>query len=221
MRRVLRLRPGDLVTLLDGQGSAYEALLVALDEHGAKFRIVRQWEATGEPFVHITLYQAVLKGERFAWALQKGTEIGVSRFTPVVCERNVVDDMQAVDGKRERWERIIQEAAEQSGRAKLPELTRAHLFADAIQAPAGAVLRLIAWEDEHSVRLGEALRACNLTGRTGIQVFVGPEGGLTAAEIDFARRRGVQPVSLGPRTLRAETAGLVAASAILFHAGDF
>lgn len=224
VRRVLRLRLGERVVLLDGQGRAGEAMLIALDDASAKFQLVSVENIDAEPAVHITLYQAALKGERFGWALQKGTEIGVSRFVPIVCERNVVDDLDAVEDKRDRWQRIIQEAAEQSGRTRLPELMPAQLFGQAVQEGALAdesPLRLIPWEAEHGVRLADVLKACNLGPGFRIQVFVGPEGGLTEQEIALARRYGIRPVSLGVRILRAETAGLVAAAAILYEAGEF
>jgi 16S rRNA (uracil1498-N3)-methyltransferase len=225
VRRVLRLRLGETVTLLDGEGVAGEAMLVALDERSARFKMTRRWQAPREPAVHITLYQAVLKGERFGWALQKGVEVGISRFVPLVCERNVVDDLDAVEDKRDRWQRIIQEAAEQSGRTHLPELLPAQFFSRAVQAGDDAAdapdLRLIPWEGEQELRLSTALRACNLAGEARIQLFIGPEGGFAEAEIAQARRYGIQPVSLGPRILRAETAGIVAAAAILYQAGEF
>jgi 16S rRNA (uracil1498-N3)-methyltransferase len=223
VRRVLRLRLGERVTLLDGQGRAGEAMLIALDDSTAKFQLVSAENVDTEPGVHITLYQAALKGERFGWALQKGTEIGVSRFVPLVCERNVVDDLDAVDDKRERWLRIIQEAAEQSGRTRLPELMAAQLFGQGVQEGPSAdepLLRLIPWEAEQGVHLRDILKGCNLGPGWRIQVFVGPEGGLTEQEIALARRYGIKPVSLGARVLRAETAGLVAAAAILYEAGD-
>lgn len=226
VRRVLRLRLGDRVTLLDGQGWACEAMLVALGEADAKFQIVRRWEVGGEPAAHITLHQAVLKGDRFGWALQKGTEVGVSAFVPIVCERNVVDDLDAVEDKRERWERIIQEAAEQSGRARLPRLLPAQLLTQAVHSSAKAAaagpssLRIIPWEGEQSRRLRDALAGCNLGQGARIELFVGPEGGFTDEEIDLAQRYGIQPVTLGPRILRAETAGVVAAALILYEARD-
>jgi 16S rRNA (uracil1498-N3)-methyltransferase len=223
VRRVLRLRLGERVILLDGQGHAGEALLIALDDATAKFQLVGVADVAAEPAVHITLYQAALKGERFGWALQKGTEVGVSRFVPLVCERNVVDDLDAVEDKRERWQRIIQEAAEQSGRTRLPELMPAQLFGQAVQDPpsaGAAAVRLIPWESERDVRLADVLRTCNLGPGARIQIFVGPEGGLTEQEIALARRYGIRPVSLGARILRAETAGLVAATAILYEAGE-
>ncbi len=226
VRRVLRLRLGETVTLLDGQGGVGEAMLVALDERSARFKVTRRWQTPREPAVHITLYQAALKGERFGWALQKGVEVGVSRFAPLVCERNIVDDLDAVEDKRDRWQRIIQEAAEQSGRTHLPELLPAQFFSSAVQmgaaaAEGAAALRLIPWEGERETRLSTLLAACNLAGGPRIELFVGPEGGFTEAEIALARRYEIRPVSLGPRILRAETAGVVAAAAILYQAGEF
>lgn len=233
IRRVLRLRLGESVTLLDGLGHAFEATLIALGEADAKFQVTRRWIVEGEPRTHITLYQAVLKGDHFAWALQKGVEVGVSRFVPIVCERNVIDDLNAVEAKRERWERIIQEAAEQSGRGRRPELAPAQLFQQAVAPPhpppaaaggaAGgrlSLLRLIPWEGERAVRLHNVLAGCNLAAGARIEIVVGPEGGFTEEEIALARRYGVQPVTLGPRILRAETAGVMAAAIILYEAGE-
>jgi 16S rRNA (uracil1498-N3)-methyltransferase len=228
VQRVLRMRPGEHVTLLDNRGAACEAVLLSYGKDEAHFQTLRRWQATGEPSIHITLYQAVLKGEHFIYALQKATEVGVSAFVPMICERNVVDDLDAIEGKRPRWQRILQEAAEQSGRGRIPTLAAPQLFADALSdRPAGsrvpadaALLRLIPWEEEHGVTLRDALVACNLRIVTRIQVYIGPEGGFSTAEIELARLHGVRPVSLGARILRAETAGVVAAAAILYEAGE-
>ncbi len=233
VRRVLRLRLGDRVTLLDGQGWCYEAVLIALSETDARFQLLQRRPAEGEPAVHITLYQAVLKGERFDWALQKGTEVGISAFVPLVCERNVVDDLDAIESKRERWQRIIREAAEQSGRGRLPILSPAMLFSRAVATSAAALsaqmarlsrepqpVRLIAWEQEQGARLRDVLQSCNLAPGARIEVLVGPEGGFTAQEIALARQHNVRPITLGPRILRAETAGVVAAALILYEAGE-
>jgi 16S rRNA (uracil1498-N3)-methyltransferase len=225
IRRVLRMRLGERAVLLDNSGWAYDAILVACDENCAKFQTVRRFVATGEPRIHITLYQAVLKGDRFEWALQKGTEVGISRFIPVICERNVVDDMDAIDQKHDRWERIIREAAEQSGRARLPELAPAQFLSRAVQevpsqAAAGGTLRLIPWEEEQTTHLRDAIAGCNLAGLARIQLYVGPEGGFSAGEVGLAQMYGVQPVTLGTRILRAETAGIVTAAAIMCAAGE-
>lgn len=222
MRRVLRLAPGARVTLLDGEGWAYEAEVVAVTGKDVRLIVAARTEAAGEPRVSVTLHQAVLKGERFEWALQKGTEIGVSAFAPLVTERTIIDDLQAVEGKRVRWQRIIREAAEQCGRGRAPLLLPGQLLRSAVKGPPqGEVLRLIPWEGERALTLSEALRGCNFSTDTRIELFIGPEGGFTEAEIDWAQRHGVKPVTLGPRVLRAETAGLVATAALLYHAGEF
>jgi 16S rRNA (uracil1498-N3)-methyltransferase len=225
IRRVLRMRPGERVTLLDNRGWAYEASLLSYGESDARFDIVRRWAAQGEPHTHITLCQAVLKGEKFGWVLQKGTEVGVSRFVPVICERNVADDPGAAEQKRERWERIIREAAEQSGRGRLPVLASAQGFEAAVVAGLAvaadpALLRLILWEGECRTTLRQALAGCNFAGGARIELLIGPEGGFSSAEVELAERLGTRRVSLGPRILRAETAGVVAAAAILYEAGE-
>ena len=221
MRRVLRLAPGDRVQLLDGEGVAHEAEVTAVTGKDVRLAVLSRSLATGEPRTHITLYQAVLKGERFAWALQKGTEVGVAAFVPLITERSIIDDLQAVDAKRGRWQRIIQEAAEQCGRGRVPPLLPGQLLRQALKRPGWpGALRMIPWEGEHGASLASVLAKCNLNGDTRIEVFVGPEGGFTDAEIDWARRHDVQPVTLGPRILRAETAGLAAAVAILYQAGE-
>ena len=221
MRRVLRLAPGARVTLLDGEGWAHEAEVIAITGRDARLKVISRVEAAGEPRAQIILHQAVLKGERFEWALQKGTEVGVSAFAPLVTERTIIDDLQAVEGKRGRWQRIIREAAEQCGRGRVPLLLPGQLLRNAVKGPGlGHPLRLIPWEGERSLTLGEALRACNFSAAPRIELFVGPEGGFTDTEIDWAQRHGVRPVTLGPRVLRAETAGLVATTVILYHAGE-
>jgi 16S rRNA (uracil1498-N3)-methyltransferase len=225
IRRVLRLRPGERVTLLDDCGWAYEASLLSYGESDARFEIIGRWAAQGEPLTRITLCQALLKGDRFGWVLQKGTEVGISRFVPVICERNVADDRGAAERKRERWERIIRESAEQSGRGRLPALAPTQSFAAVVQAEAPGPtafppLRLILWEEEHRTTLRQALAGCNFTEGASIEILVGPEGGFEAGEVESAERRGARRVSLGPRILRAETAGVVAAAAILYEAGE-
>jgi len=225
IRRVLRLRLGDRITLLDNRGWAHEGILIASADDEARFQVVRRWEAGGEPRVRVVLYQAVIKGERFEWLLQKGTELGVSRFVPTICERNVIADLDAIEDKRPRWERIIQEAAEQSGRSRKPELAAAQLFQSAVQpiqrtAEADKTLRLIAWEGERVATVRGMLSNRNLSPGARIDIFVGPEGGFTPPEVQSAQQYGLHPVTLGPRTLRAETAGIVASTIVLYEVGD-
>ncbi len=122
MAHVLRLQVGDRVTLLDNNGWEYTVALTSLSRQRVVGHIEEQCQARGEPRLDIRLYVALLKGERFEWLLQKGTELGVSSFVPLVCERSVVDEAAVRGTKLERWERIIREAAEQSRRGRLPQL---------------------------------------------------------------------------------------------------
>ena len=219
IRDVLRMRPGDDIVLLDNSGWAHRAELVTIDRDVVRGRVIEKWKLETEPQTRITLYQGLLKGQKFEWVLQKGTEIGVVAFVPVLAARcmiGTVDDVS--DARVERWERIIVEAAEQAGRAALPQLANAMLFANACEQAGRAGLALIPWEGERSRGLREALQ--NVPKSKAIGLFIGPEGGFADEEIAIAQDRGVVPVSLGPRILRAETAGLAAASAILYELGD-
>ena len=219
IRDVLRMRPGDEIVLLDNSGFAHRTELVTIDRDAVRGRVIEKWKLETEPQARITLYQGLLKGQKFEWVLQKGTEIGIVTFVPVLAARCVIGTVNDVSAARiERWERIIVEAAEQAGRAALPHLANAMLFAHACERAGRAGLALIPWEGEHSRGLREALQ--DIAKSKEIGLFIGPEGGFAEEEIATAQDRGVVPVSLGPRILRAETAGLAAAAAILYELGD-
>ena len=134
IRRVLRLQPGAEVALLDGSGWVYRCAVASVNTADVRLDVLDRTQGQGEPSVYIVLHQAVLKGDHFNWVLQKGVEVGVSAFVPTVCARSVVDDMQAIDARRGRWERIIREAAEQCGRPRLPELRPAQLLSQSLEA---------------------------------------------------------------------------------------
>lgn len=215
--QVLRMRPGDGVVLLDNSGWAYEARLTAVAPQRVMADIAAKRPAEGEPSVPVTLYMALLKREKFEWVLQKGTEVGVSRFVPVVTQRALVQDTEIKSGKQERWQKILTEAAEQSRRGRIPLLAAPLKVAEAL-AQHEADAAMILWEGETAVSLKSALTKKSFS---SVALFIGPEGGFTAQEIEEARRCHVQPVTLGKRILRAETAALVAASLVLHEAGDF
>ena len=126
IRDVLRMKPGDSIILLDNSGYAHQTELVTIDRDTVRARVVEKWKLETEPTARVTLYQGLLKGQKFDWVLQKGTEIGISAFVPVLAARCIVGSLDDVsDARTERWERIIIEAAEQAGRAALPHLSRA------------------------------------------------------------------------------------------------
>jgi len=215
---VLRLRPGDIIVVLDDSGREWQVRLIEIGKESVQGQLVSQQQSQGEPALHLTLYQGTLKAQKFEWVLQKGTELGVSRFVPVVCQRSVVREADALAKKQERWQRIIREAAEQAGRGRLPQLEPALPFDRAVQHAYAASLRLMFWEQATGLNLKATLRGAGINRAA---LLVGPEGGFTAEEAQLAGQFGFQLVKLGPRLLRAETAGLAAASAIFFELGEW
>jgi 16S rRNA (uracil1498-N3)-methyltransferase len=219
--QVLRMRPGEVLVVLDNEGWAYEVRLTAVTPQQVTADILEKRLAMGEPAVHITLYMALLKREKFEWVLQKCTEIGVSRFVPVVTQRSLAQDLDLKPGKLERWHKIITEAAEQSRRGRIPELCEPMKLAEAL-AQHGAEVAIIPWEGADAASATAVTLRTTLAGKTpqSIALFIGPEGGFAPEEIELAIQHNVQPVTLGKRILRAETAALVTASLLLYEAGD-
>jgi 16S rRNA (uracil1498-N3)-methyltransferase len=226
IRHVLRMEPGDRILVLDNSGWERVVILRQVGSHRIIGHVEEKRLAAGEPGTRITLYQSVLKSQRFEWVLQKGTELGISEFVPMISDRCVTANLEDVDRKRERWTRIIQEAAEQSHRGRLPLFQPAHLFPAACKrARRSGGLALIPWEGESSnslklVLTGKGENISSLPRPLSMSLFIGPEGGFTPEEVQLATGYGVIPVTLGPRILRAETAGLVAATVILYEFGD-
>ncbi|NOZ06502.1 MAG: 16S rRNA (uracil(1498)-N(3))-methyltransferase [Chloroflexi bacterium] len=229
IRHVLRMKPGDHVILLDNSGWEREVKLTEIHRRTVRGKVVGKRQALGEPRTKITLYQSLLKGKNFEWALQKGTELGVVQFVPLITSRCVVGSLQDTNARKQgRWARIIAEAAEQSGRGRLPSLLPAVMFDRACeQARKFGGLLLIPWEQERETTLKEALDYSSTgAGHHGerpyvLNILTGPEGGFTEDEVALARRYGAIPITLGPRILRAETAGVALVAAILYELGDW
>jgi len=220
IKNVLRMRPGWQIEVLDNFGNEYVVMLTRVDRSWVDGEILTERLAQGEPSLPLTLYQGTLKAQKFEWVLQKGTELGVSEFVPVITERSVLADVEAVEQKMLRWERIIQEAAEQSGRGALPELRPAMMLSVACRRAAQLDgVRLLAWAGASTADgLHAVLTQAELPPR--VSLFVGSEGGFSEKEVEIARQNGIQPVWLGQRILRAETAGVAATAAIMYHFGE-
>ena len=222
LARVLRASPGDRITVLDDSGWEYLVTLRRVSPRHASGEVTERVLSTGEPKVRITLYQAVLKAGSFELVLQKGTELGISVFVPVTSARSVpkVGESGLTTRRYERWNKIVREAAEQSHRGRLPTLAAPLKLSEACEAVEGPAV--IPWEEERSTGLAAAMKGWREAGRqsAAFSVFVGPEGGFTAEEVALARAKGIVPVSLGSRTLRAETAAVAAVSAILYELGE-
>lgn len=218
--RVLRLRPGNRILLLDGSGWEYPVELSDLAARQRHGRVEAGCPTETKPRVVVTLYAAPLKGEHYAYTLQKGTEIGATAFVPTVTARTVGGEVGAT--KVERWRRIVREAAEQSGRGRIPTVGTPVPFAEACRLAVAAGPALIPWEEEREHGLSATIAAWR-AGREGLPqlgLLIGPEGGFTAEEIALAQRCGIVPVTLGRRILRAETAAAVVTTLALAALGE-
>jgi 16S rRNA (uracil1498-N3)-methyltransferase len=209
MKKVLRMRQGNQCIFLDNSGFEFLSEITRLDEKEMTATVLEKRKNRAEPTLFATLYQALPKKmELFEWVLQKGTEIGVSEFVPLITERTERREIP----KRDRLLKILKEAAEQSERGKIPELKEPVEFERAIQNQSVGVKILLHSRGEFplfSEKLGE------LKTQSRISLFIGSEGGFSNAEIEKARAHRVLIYSLGPRVVRTETAGIAAASLIL------
>ncbi len=219
---VLRLAPGDAVTFVNGDGCEYLVSVTTLTPRHAAGEIIAVRSTHTDPRLHLTLYQCTLKQDKFEWVLQKGTELGVSRFVPVVSARSIVRPAAALRSKHTRWLAILREATEQCGRTRPPELAAA-VELDAVTVPAG-VHGFVAWEGAESApglddAVAAVLRAAGEEAPP-LALLVGPEGGLTDDEVRTLVAQGWQTVTLGRRILRAETAAVAGIAVLMARSGE-
>ncbi len=217
--RVLRASAGDSIIALDDSGYEYVVTLESVSPQHTSGVVSERYAGNGEPELYIELYQGLMKADRFEYVLQKGTELGISRFVPIVSERTVARNVISPN-RLKRWRRIIREAAEQSGRCILPILEDAVSFAQACEAiNAVNTPAIIGWECERDTGIRDTLLRykADIEKAQSVAVIIGSEGGLTDKEVSYALGCGILPVSLGRRILRAETAGIIAAAALLYE----
>jgi 16S rRNA (uracil1498-N3)-methyltransferase len=206
---VLRLDPGTEVEVFDGGGGAWAATFT-----GSELRLGDR-RAAALPGAEIWLAFALSRGEKGDWIVQKGTELGVSRFLPWQAERSVVRlEPDRAEERARRWRRIAGEAARQSGRSDVPEVAVPGTLSGSLTVPAG--FERIVFHAGAGAPLAEAVRP----GAAGFLAVLGPEGGLTDREVRACLDGGCRLASLGPRVLRAETAAVAAAALIQHLAGD-
>jgi len=202
--KVLRLEAGAAVRVFDGCGTEIEARIERASTAGVELTLGERHHVP-LPSVAITLLQSVPRGDRMDVIVQKTTELGVTRIVPVLSTRGMV---KPAPNKGRRWRTIAQEAARQSGRADVPEVAdAATLFVALAGAAEAGGTRLILWEEERALPLRRVLARLP---PGPVTLLVGPEGGFAQQEVANARAHGFQPVGLGPRILRVETAALVA-----------
>ncbi len=214
LARVLRLRRGDRVVLTEGGEREFEVELTGVGANAVTGVVRGDRPSPPEPAIEVVLYQSLIRPNRFDLAIEKGTELGVARFVPVINALSQTDE--ASQGRAERWRRLVVEAAEQCGRGRLPAIDPPLPFEEALAGAPG--LLVVPYEAERANRLAEYLRSLPERPRT-VSLFIGPEGGYADEEIALASESGAALVTLGRQVLRSETAAVVAA-AIVLHTLD-
>lgn len=215
---VLRASPGDALELSDGAGVDYVVVIEHISKDGIAAKIMSEKPNSTEPPVEITLFQGLPKADKMDLIIQKCIELGVNRIVPVVTDRTVVKlDAKDAAAKTARWRRIALEAAKQCNRGIVPSVEEPVKLDKALKAAEGFDLKLLPYEQESHGSLRRHLQ--QYTAKR-IAVFIGPEGGFSAEEVEKAVRGGFQSVTLGPRILRTETAGMAVISIIMYEIGD-
>ena len=220
MRNVLRIQTGELVIVLDNLGCQYKVTMDELSVKQVRGKILEKYPAMSEPKTRLHLYFSLTQREKVEWILQKCTELGAVVFTPFVCARSLAQEKGMDASKARRWEKIIQEAAEQCGRGRIPTLDDVVTLAQALKViVVKTELALVAWEGERQVNLKDVIKSLKprIRTRKALSVFIGPEGGFTDNEMDAFRKAGVQSFSLGERILKMETAAMAVCGLILYE----
>lgn len=210
--RVLRLSPDDSVAVLDNTGQEMIIHLTEVNPRAVLGEITSTSTPDVESQVHLHLYISLTQREKLEWILQKCTEVGVAEFTPFITSRTLVQKSSGSAEKHIRWQKIIREAAEQSGRTRLPLLNPVTSLKDALAHSQGFCA--FAWELEQTATLRQVLRS--YPRQEKVALVIGPEGGFSDEEVNTAVANGFHTFSLGKRILRVETAAITA-SALILH----
>jgi len=223
--RSLRLRPDELFTVCDGNGTDYVCRLGKRDDNTTA-EIIESFQSCGEPSVDCKVFIAYSKGERLDYAVQKSAELGASEIVLYESKRCVAVPNN-IPKKIERLQRIALEAAKQSGRGIIPKVSDGGNFSKIMNtATDSSALVLFCYEDEHRLHLKTVLQQHFSSGincqnnETESVIITGPEGGFEADEAEIAKSKGFSIISLGSRILRSETAPVVALTAVMYHTGN-
>ena len=208
IRNVLRMKPGDEILISDGETKEYHCEITALDAEYVEALIMFVKEEGLELPSKVYLFQGLPKSDKMEWIIQKAVELGVREVIPVATKRCVVKlDEKKAASKTARWQGIAEAAAKQSKRGIVPTVSNVMGFREAIQKASDMDVRLIPYElAEGMERTREIFEA--LQPGQDVAIFIGPEGGFEESEIQYARENGVEPITLGKRILRTETAGM-------------
>lgn len=216
-KNVLRLTVNDEILINDRQGNDYKCIIQAIKTDHILAEIKEKCTLSTEPATKTVLFQSLIKGEKMEWVIQKAVEIGVTSIIPLITDRCVVklESDKKTEAKVQRWQKIAESAAKQSGRAIIPEVCQPMTFKLAVAYAKDHIEKsLIPYEKEKKQGLKSFFKTLP---PKEMGIFIGPEGGFTEEEILYAASQGVVPVTLGNRILRSETAGLVTLSATMYE----
>jgi len=217
---VLRLRVGDRLILFDGRGKECDAVIRELDAVSAAVEILEKRDVATAG-VRVTLAQALPKGSKMDFIVQKTTELGVTRVIPFHSLRSIPRlPVEKSRLKTARWQKIAVEACRQCGRADIPEVTDVLSFEEAVEVGVPGALKLLLWEEERERRAREVLKDENAAQTDDIVVMVGPEGGFAPSEVDKALKLQYRSVGLGRRILKVETAPIVILTILQYERGQ-
>lgn len=220
IRSVLRLKKNDHLTVFDGQGHEYQAMINSIQAKRTVVEILKKYHPQDKP-ARITLSQALPKAGKMDFIIQKATELGVDRVVPFQstrCVSRLTDDKKRQ--KASRWQKIAVEAARQCGRADVPVVSPCIDFKEMIGGMDSHGVKIIFWEEETQTGLSDVFRHQNAQRAEEFLIVVGPEGGVLKEEVDQAREAGFQSVSIGRQILRVETAVLAILAIIQYENGN-
>ena len=221
IKNVLRMSCGDNIIICDGCKMDYEACIESIEKDKIVTSIIATKPSNTEPPIDVTLFQGLPKSDKMDLIIQKCVELGIKTIVPVITERSVVkiSSQKDAEDKLTRWRRICLEASKQCDRGIIPEIKSPIKFNKALEEVKNFSINLIPYENEKTYKLNESLHAFKGE-NPSVSIFIGPEGGFSDEEIKLARLKGINSVSLGPRILRTETAGIVVLSIIMNNFGD-
>ncbi len=216
IKRVLRMREGEELMLCDSKGYDYRTEISKIGDKEICCDILEKIKSETEPNIHVRLFQGLPKASKMDYIIQKTTELGISKIVPCALARCV--SKPEGDKKTARWQKIAEEAAKQSGRGIIPEVTNAVKLTDAIEMLKDMDLAFAAYECEENRSIKSVLVGKKDVKSVGF--IIGPEGGFERSEIEKLESAGVLPVSLGKRILRTETAGEAVLAMVMYEIGD-
>lgn len=219
LKKVLRAVKGDIITVCC-DSIDYTAVITEISDNCIISDILEGVENVTEPVLKVTLYQGLPKADKMEFIVQKCIELGVSEIVPVITERSIVKINTDKDAntKVSRWQKIAAEAAKQCNRGVIPAIGMPVKFSEAVKMAVDKDLSIIPYEKESTAGFRSIAADCSNVKSAAI--FIGPEGGFAEQEIEHAEAAGIRKITLGPRILRTETAGMVALSLLMYELGD-